>query len=636
MRQTTSFAFKLGVCVAIGLVSMATVTYGAGLVFGSLSIWVVDVLLWGGMVTAVVLATLSHRQERSSKASRLDPSASERGSGRRGARAARGCLTLLPFGVLVPGIVAVLGSPRLQMSFHGFLHSAYTYEIMNGLVPPDNPLLPGHPANDYWLYHVLLGGLAHSLRIAPPLVSILLNMVALVVSAFLLAWILRRLGLWPTNALAKGLVVLVVLFALNLFGIIHTLGFEPPTDRVTFGEPSLTGLAYVGGARSAGLFGKFLNFNGFPLGIAFFLLALTCGVRLTRRVDAFSLAGFAAGLLGALVFHATTGAFGLGVLPVALAISTLAFRSPIERSISRRTLVTIGAPIVFALIILAHYVLSAANALNDATQLDVFNGRNFARFFVLTGPLIPFFVLGFRDAVRKGRRDLLMLSLAAVGGGILACVLVLAGGNQYKFDYLAALPMALVAVAGWWRVRESRRKWVSGTALGVAACSVSLVIGNQLYTGIAYLTSSYATDKTLAYDGPNVVASEPGGMTDAWEWLRANSPKDSIVLLPVTSRDRATLLPLSQRLPYMARGGLLTAGYPEFEERAARIRELYSSTTPSSRKALVLDEVRKDANGRPLFIVVAAGRMPLTDASALGLDQVFSSGGTQMYRVRTG
>lgn len=620
MTESLSLRYKFGVAMAAGLVLVACATYVAGLMRSSVPIWLVDVLLWGALTVAVLVILVSRRRQGSrSQVLSNDPVPSA------GTRS----VILLPFLALLPGIVAVLQSTRLQMSFHGFLHSAYTYQIVNGVVPPENPLLPGHPGNDYWLFHALIAGLVHSLRVAPPLVAIGVNLIALTVSAFLIAGILRWLRLWPTSPVARGVTVLFVLFGLNLVGLINAWGTDSGMT-----EPDLAHMVHIGGARSAGLLGKYLNFNGFPLGIVFFLLAVSSGLRLTKRFEAWALVGFASGILGALAFHVTTGAFTLATLPAALVISMLLIRHPWKVSASRSKIALVVGTMVAAMVCLGHYVLVTATALNGSTRVDPLNARNASRLILLTAPLIPLFVLGVVHAFRERRRDLLMLSLTTVGGAILACGLVLPGGNQYKFDYLSALPMAVVAVAGWRVLRSSERAWVPKFAVFAGALAVALTLGNQVYMGLAYMDSPFATNGSIAYEGPDVVGAA-GTQAEAWEWLRENSPREAIVVLPVMSKDDASFLAISQRLPYVLRGAIYTSGNPDFEDRISRVRNLYSERTSTDVKRGIVADMRRDIGGRPLFIAVARADADAVDGDALALERVFTTEQISLYRLGT-
>ena len=617
MTESVSLRYKLGVAVAAGLVFAACATYFAGLLRSRVPIWLIDVLVWSTLAVTILGVLFSHRRHESR---------SEEVSGGPVPSVGGRALILLPFSALLPGIVAVLQNTRLQMSFHGFLHSAYTYQIVNGVVPPENPLLPGHPANDYWLFHALLAALVHSLRVAPPLMAFIVNLIALTASALLIAGMLRGLRLWPTSPLAKGLTMLFVLFGLNLIGLMNALG-----NGSGLSDPDLAHMIHIGGARSAGLFGKFLNFNGFPLGIAFFLLALSSGLQLTKRIDAWPLAGFACGLLGAVAFHVTTGAFALATLPAAVVISMLLIRHPWKLSLTRRKIALIMGAIVVPMFLLGHYVLVTAAALNDSTQIDPLNATNVARLSPLMAPLMPLFVLGVVHAFRERRRDLLMLSVTTVSGAVLACALVLPGGNQYKFDYLSALPMAVVALAGWRALRSSERTWLPRLAVLAATLAIALTLGNQVYMGLAYMDSSFASNDSMGYEGPDVVGA--GTRAEAWEWLRENAPADAIVVLPVINKDNAGVLAISQRLPYVLRGAIYTSGYPEFEERTDRVEHLYSERTSPAFKRGVIADIRRDIDGRPLFVAVSPAQSGAVSGSALGLERVFTSEQIELFRL---
>ena len=621
MTESVSLRYKLGVAVAAGLVLAACATYVGGLLRVRVPIWLVDVFMWGALAMAILVVLVAHRRHESgSRAPSEDPVRSVAGR----------ALILLPFSVLLPGIGAVLQSTRLQMSFHGFLHSAYTYQIVNGVVPPENPFLPGHPANDYWLFHVLIAGLVHSLRVAPPLIAIVVNLIALTVSTFLIAGILTRLRLWPTSPVAKGLAVLFVLFGLNLVGLANAWGSDSGLT-----DPDLAHMVHIGGARSAGLFGKFLNFNGFPLGVAFFLLSVSSGLRLTKGFDAWPLVGFVSGLLGALAFHVTTGAFAFATLPAALVISILFIRHPRKLPLSRARMALIAATTVVASVLLGHYVLVTAAALNDPTEIDPLNARNVSRLLLLTAPLIPFFVLGAVHAFRERRRDLLMLSLTTVGGAILAWGLLLPGGNQYKFDYLSTLPMAVVALEGWRVLRRSERAWLPKLAILAVVLATALTLGNQVYMGLAYIDSSFARNDSIASKGRDVVGARAGTQAEAWEWLRENSSPDAIVVLPVISKNDAAFLAISQRLPYVMRGAIYTSGYPDFEDRTERVRVLYSERTSVAVKREIIAAIRHDIGDRPLFIAVPRANASAVTDAVLGSERVFTSKQVSLYRLGT-
>ena len=86
---------------------------------------------------------------------------------------------LIPFLVLIPGIVLLFTSVRIQLSSHGPFHMGYIFQVIHGLSPPENAVLPGYPANVYWLYHALIAVLSDIFNASPIKISISLNIFAL-------------------------------------------------------------------------------------------------------------------------------------------------------------------------------------------------------------------------------------------------------------------------------------------------------------------------------------------------------------------------------------------------------------------------------------------------------------------------
>ena len=613
--------------VLIGIAS-SLVLAAAGIYLSSLLgldpwMWVVDVVFWGGAAGAVGFVLVVQRRGQPASA---DGTSSWRD------RARGAFVFLVPFAALLPGMIVFLRSPRLLMSFHGYLHSAYTYEILHGHFPPDNPLLAGEPANDYWLFHVLLASVVHVTRLAPPIAAALLNIAALCASVFLVSWIARSLRLWPVGRAAGAMTALFVLFGLNLFGVVHALvtnGFASSVE-----DPNLNYMALAGAARSAGLFGKYLNFNGFPLGVAFFLLAIGCAVRMTTRVTPLFVTGFLAGSLGAVAFHVTTGAFALAALPAGIVVSCLAIRRMPKWEMSPRMTLLVALAGVVVLATFGHYALTAAGALEATASIDLWAGSNAERVFGVTYPLLPLFVLGLIWAAREKRGDLLMLSGVALFGVLLSLVVLLPGKNQYKFDYLGGFALALVALAGWRILRERTSGRIAALAGVLGIVGVGLVLANQLYTAFGYQHLVITADKSIVYDGTNVLGGGSSPQSEAWEWIRDNTPNDAVVVVPFMSKDLARFLPISQRIAYVVKGGPYTAGNQEFLERRKVVRTLYSSTASIRDRTNALAALLRDAEGKRT--IVAVPRTHYDAIQDLGAQRVYDQGGTRLYDVTDG
>ncbi|MDQ4143063.1 MAG: hypothetical protein M3198_04830 [Actinomycetota bacterium] len=615
-----SLALTLGTVASSAIVVGAVLVYLFSLFEVSLSIWLLDVLFIGGVTVSIVGAVLVSKRESAEPKQR---------------RALRHrvrelAFFFLPLGVLLPGIVIVLLNPRLQMSFHGYLHSAYTYEVIQGHIAPENPLLAGEPPNDYWLFHVLLGSIVHVTRLAPPLAATMVNLAALGASVAIVCWILASIGLWPRGPVARSCSAMFVLFGLNLFGLIHVLINQG--RGVSPGNDPLDTMLLAGVARSAGLFGKYLNFNGFPLGVAFFLLALGCALRMTSVISPLPLVGFLTGCLGAVAFHVTSGLFALVVLPIAFGAACLVTRRLPRLEISAREALAIGVPAAVSTGALAHYVLGLAGALEGSPQVHLWVGENAARFVGLVYPLLPFLALGIWWAGRERRTDLVMLGAIAMIGAIFSLAFVLPGQNQYKFDYLGGFALVLVALAGWSKLRASGTRWVAVAATALAVISLGLLLAKQVYTGFGYERSELVRDKTLAYDGINVIDAlhRP---SRAWDWIRENTPTRTIVVGPPARKDQARFLPISQRTAYVIKGGPYTVGSPEFAERKRTVAALYSPNRSARSKSAALDEVVEDSGQRHVVIAVPRRFRSSFDPTDPRLRRVFDATGIHLFEL---
>jgi len=349
---------------------------------------------------------------------------------------------LIPFLVLLPGVVALLSSVRVQLSAHGSFHLGYIYQILNGLAPPENAVLPGYPANVYWLFHALIATLTEIFNTPPPLIAALLNIAALIISLYWIRKILYLLGLANRNSFITSCYTLLILFSTNLFGALHVAlnyilnkGYSKGSliESVTYESMRLGG-----DQRLVSLMKKFFNFSGAPLGILYFTFALYLSVRISKgNLTSKNILLLAIAISGALMFHTITGIYMLIIIPLSIFISLLitnkqcicAYFKNIQST--ELLLVVLGIPILF--IPTAHYIYLAASAMPVQTKIGTSIGYNLMSILYTVYPLIP---LSFFGAYRYHKKKLdgtALLCIASILGYILAILLDLPDQNQYKF-----------------------------------------------------------------------------------------------------------------------------------------------------------------------------------------------------------
>jgi len=560
---------------------------------------------------------------------------------------------LVACGAFAPAVFAVLASPRLQISHHGFFHSAYVYQVIAGNVPPENVTLPGYPSNTYWPYHALLAALVELLGVAAPLASALLNVTVLAGS---LAWtsaIARELygGVRPGLGVLRGV--------FGLFGANLLAGLYWILEAAAGGPLDPRTMVIAGDVRLATLLAKFVNYTGAALGLYFYVFGLLVVVRtLEGRARAFDVALGVMALLGAFALHAITGAFMLAGFAGAAAGATVVtavlgggrigttspggglFGTPsrgggraaatsarpraLRFAAGLAVLVTLAVPVF-------HFVTSASSEFPEPPRIGLPDAYAWS-VVAVSWPLLPFFVAGTVRGLRERDRRVLFLALMCLGGYALATVVSISGRNEYKFIYLASLGLCLVALGPITRLVTTRALgWRSAGPL-VAALALLLACWNVALFGSGLLRGAHFADATFSYDGRHVTARAPAPRAlaagtgieyaDLFAWIRANTPLDTVVVVPLIFRDRSVLYVLSERVPYVVDGMHYNRGLPAFEERAAQVEGLYGQATPAAQRTTALREIGSAMPGRPKVLVFPRALAARFDPASAGLVRV--------------
>lgn len=602
-------------------------------------------LLVASVVGSLVVASLAHRGGWSALVSGED-TAMARPSGRAWHWSA---LVVLAF---VPTVVAVLGSPRVQISHHGYFHSAYVHQVIAGLVPPENVTLPGHPSNTYWPYHALLAALVELLGIPAPLASAVLNLALLGGSLAWTAAIARELY----GPVRRGLGAAIAVFGLlgaNLFGGLYWL---LPAATGAPAEPRT--LVLLGDTRLATLLAKFANYTGAALGVYFYVFVLLVTVRALRgRARAFDLLLAGMALLGAFALHAITGAFIAAGFPLAAGCAFLVaaalnrsladvvaparVRAAFARWIGNEH----GPALVAALVVLIafavpvlHFVASASSEFPEPPRIGLPDAYALS-IVAVSYPLVPFFVLGIVAALRRRDPALLFLALVCLGGYALASVVSISGRNEYKFIYLGSIGLCLVALEPISRILRDGAAGHRAVVRALAWVALLLPCLNVAMFGIGQLRGPLWADPTFAYDGRHVVTTTaapptPGTgleLADLFAWVRDATPLDTVVVVPLLFRDRSVLYVLAERVPYVVDGMHYNRGLADYQLRAARVEALYGPNTPPEERAGALRLIGESLPGRPKVLVYPRRLKKGFDPASAGLQPLHAGAVADLY-----
>lgn len=494
------------------------------------------------------------------------------------------------FLIFVPIIILLLFLPALQFSYHGLFHSGYVYSVFLHGLPPENVTLPGYPANDYWPYHVYLALLTQLLNAPPPFVSAVSNILVMGMAFLWMAAIWRSLA--PSENTPSAFLIIFPLFGANLFYALNVIVSKWVHLPLQWNPDNRLDLSLS----------RFINFNGFSLGILLFLVALYVALRLLR--EDFNLRD---GILliflssSALLFHATTGIFLFAVLIPCLIAARVLDRSrplPSVSSLTRNwSAYAIGILLLTIFLLpIGIFLLRSAGAMGVKTTIELFSPTDISSVFVVVYPMIIPFIIGLKYAWKEPDVSFQFLSFVALLGFLLAIIIKLPDGNEYKFIYLSSITLNIVALIGLKKI--SVRSVGLGKAL-MAVGLVALVYNIAFGTWATYDVYSRRHKAHVTYQQTHVIIEQSD--FDPFLWIRENTPSDTVIIQPLTSKDWNYGY-FSERLPYVVAGHIYNKDIPETAVREHQIDQLYDLTLSAQERIEVVRAIMHSLD-RPIAIL---------------------------------
>ncbi len=349
---------------------------------------------------------------------------------------------------IAPVVFIYLANPPARVcSNHGFMHASLAYQMMQGNVPPPNPLLHGEPLAYPWLYHLVAAGLALGLGLSPFNAFALINLCCLALTALVIFKLARMIfedRATAIMAVALAIFGMTVLCQGPLAGIVQ--GLVQPVPVIVRGMPPLA---------------KFANVNPNPLGILFFALFLYGAVAVFARRRPVLL------YWGALILSVIgTGLLYPFLLP-ALWASCVAVAAVALLRERRAALLRAGALVVcvaVATLLVLPYVLGIGSARGQSSQLQIVLslGRTLTQggtLLLTTGIVIVLLILKRRALWGQSparRTAVLMLIASAAATGLMNVFCAAPLGTEYKFLMLTCLLLGVLAAPCLWDLYRRR------------------------------------------------------------------------------------------------------------------------------------------------------------------------------------
>ena len=377
-------------------------------------------------------------------------------------------------------IVPFAANSFQAVAWDASLHAAIVSRTLDGVVPPDSPMMAGQPVNYYWLFHFYSAVLLRITGWSVYQVFAVLNVHALVL--FILAGY-RLASRLTTNVFGRFSAVWMLVFGLNAFGWIIFLasGTVNPDKWYSLVAPFAMVKGYSPSLGS--LIHEFLDGGPFAITFAFDIAWLDVLLARMEGERGDILVTGALILTTVFYLHPLSAVFLVGASLAAIIIFLLINRS--GKSEWTALLFDLGAVMLAALVVTAPYAWNILHAktgtpLSIALSPAYFKSQAYS--MLATGGLTAIIAApALWLAVRERHRAVIILALFAATIAVAALVTHVELEAEYKLVYLLAFGLApLVAISWnvWSRTFPMRAVFV----LALAICVPTNVMTSYCFT----------------------------------------------------------------------------------------------------------------------------------------------------------
>jgi len=405
-------------------------------------------------------------------------------------------------------ILLYIINPNLRVySMHGFLHTAITNQILNGLIPPPNPFLAGEPLLYHWGYHCLAAAIARILNISPPYAFAVINTTSLCAVLFLAY---KISGLLIADKKANVFSALFVVFGAFAGNIFFPEGIG---KRIACLLSNL-----IDFRLGTPLFEKFVKMNGVPLGLVFYLLYVYTLIRILQ--------GKGTKLNAAILFISVLGCgFFYPIFIFVIVLGTLlvcAAYIVIKRGVDLKKPFLILCIISGALVPLLPYLFSISAGLpriNSLFALEHIHSNAIGVFFV-TFPLLAIMYIS-EDFIKKiNKMPLFTLCAFTLAASFLFIFVHLLCGNEYKFILLIKATLGITAGIALRLMLHRYNKFLVFVLL--------LLFISPWYSCMHWNAGLMKRHPVIYEECGRQILYRDAEERELYEWVNVNTPADSI------------------------------------------------------------------------------------------------------------
>ncbi len=523
---------------------------------------------------------------------------------------------------------------RAYVGYHGLTHSAITFSVMAGNIPPTNPFAADLPLPYYWGYHVLLAQGVNLTGWTPVAIAEILNVLTIFALTLLFAYLGRRL---LNSARAGWVAVVIILFAMNPFGpllmawrvIEGTLGLSIGEFTRSPTHPMLRGMYPGLDIRWAGTYFFHMQPSSRPLAMLAGSLAAVLACGSFARISIWRGAALAFSIAVACAMQPIVGvgtAFGLGA-----GILFVKFMRRGDWSVSNASTVklVVSMGIGVALAFPTYQQLLNGNLVGlplekTATAIATKGFHVFAMLAVV--PLVLTYL-----AFRRGYLKSPQMQMLAVGGVVLIAtswITNVPGHREHSFFNMGTYLLALPAAAACGFGLQLHGRLVMKRCFQALACIAPVTL-------VMVFSFGYRHPIALANEGDLLRYPKRADTMAVYDWIVANTPSDAVLMFDTRDGEQIGFYGVESEVPAMTKRFLfidvvewfIPANHPKVAARQEVVAALFDGTGLTNEQLQLIRKL-----DRPLYALTRESPEDAILAARFG-PAVFRQGKYSVYEL---
>lgn len=552
----------------------------------------------------------------------------------------------LSFGIL-PLILIYLSTPNNRIiTAHSFWQISIVYEIMNGNIPPRNPLLAGELLPYQWFFHAVVAGISYVFGVAPTIVFALANGLALLLTIILIFKI--------SQFFYEDRVSHIFAVLLSIFGTTFLIASPIASIVEKFLPYHATNNLNVYQVRHHGhpIFMKFPYINSTHLGVLFFALFLYSILHIFSKSDNVKpyYITLVISILGAGYFYPIhfLALFACS-FSCCLIMYLLHKKAILPKIIAILSSVFIGAALV------APYLYQIRSAKGEAKSIIISTNLLHLLIYAFDYLLVasPILLILFwrrkvlLNLLRKKTEFTLVLMTVVVTTALMYIFVDFAAHlTQYKFQMLSFVALGILASGCLQDIYSSKKPIICILLVASLLLPFSSYMNyrlNPITIGQKYdprFSSEEYDSRYVVEDGINLRHKEP--KEDAlYKWVRSQTQRDAVFIdsqlstIPLLGQRRLYIGLENNPQWYAGQWGLINfLGHPpEMVNTRKKIVDAIYSNVDNKISQGILSELNKASSIGDVYIVA---RNAVTDSKFLDdrhFTKVFDNEKARVYQL---